>query len=148
MVSPTPKMESSEKVEQSSSSFIPEVQVRLMNLHMGNTVQVNPDIKNYCIQAREDDATEGEAWTMKPELPSSDEILGTDLLKDDEDCVELMPNRISGPWPSKSSYLRAHYELLREDAVAPLRDAVAYVRDDPQMKDSPAMSIYEKVSNS
>lgn len=141
-------MGSSEEVEQSSSSFIPEVQVRLMNLHMGNTVQVNPDIKKYCIQAREYDATEGEAWTMKPELPSSDEILGTDLLEDDEDCVELMPNRISGSWPSKDSYLRAHYELLREDAVAPLRDAVAYVRDDPQMKDSPAVSIYEKVSNS
>jgi len=146
MVSPTSKMESSE-VEQLSSSFIPETHVRLMNLHIGNTIQVNPDIKNYCFQAREAESTEGEAWTMKPELPSSDEILGTDLLDEDEDCVELMPNCINGPWPSKNSYLRAHYELLREDAVAPLRDAVAYVRDDPQMKDSPAVSIYERVSD-
>lgn len=139
-------MGSSEEVEQ-SSSFVPEAQMRLMNLHIGNIVQVNPDIKNYCIQAKDNNAPEGETWTMKPELPSSDEILGTDLLENDEDCVELMPNRIRGPWPSKDSYLRAHYELIREDAVAPLRDAVAYVRDDPQMKDSPAVSIYEKVSD-
>jgi len=137
-------MESSEEIEP-SSSFIAEANVRLMNLHMGNTVQANPEIKNYCFQAREDESPEGEAWTTKPELPSSDEILGTDLLDEDEDCVELMPNHINSPWPSKDSYLRAHYELLREDAVAPLRDAVAYVRDDPQMKDSPAVSIYEKV---
>lgn len=56
-----------------------------------------------------------------------------------------MPNHIEGPWPSKNSYLRAHYELLREDSIAPLRDAVAYVRDEPKMMDSKEVSIYDKV---
>jgi hypothetical protein len=42
-------------------------------------------------------------------------------------------------------YLSGHYELL-EDSVAPLRDAVAYVRDNPNMMDSSIMAIYEKVS--
>jgi helicase required for RNAi-mediated heterochromatin assembly 1 len=82
-------------------------------------------------------------WLQKPEIPTPEEILPA---SSDEECVELMPNRIEGPWSSKESYLRAHYELLREDAVAPLRDAVAYVRNDPQMVDSRAVSIYEKVS--
>ncbi|GFF26084.1 ATP binding protein, putative [Aspergillus udagawae] len=81
-------------------------------------------------------------WLQKPEIPTPEEILPG---SSDEECVELMPNRIEGPWSSKESYLRAHYELLREDAVAPLRDAVAYVRNDPQMMDSRAVSIYEKV---
>lgn len=137
-------MESSEEAEQ-SQSLVPEVQARLMNLHLGNTVQATPDIRDYYSQAREDDSSESETWASKSELPSSDEILGTDLPEEDADCVELMPNRISGPWPSKDSYLRAHYELLREDAVAPLRDAVAYVRDNPRMRDSQTVSIYEKV---
>lgn len=135
-------MEFGEEVDQNVS---PEVHARLMNLHIGNIVQVNPDIKNYYKEFNAEDGTKGEPWASKPELPSSDEILGTDLPEDEEDCVELMPNRIKEPWPSKDSYLRAHYELLREDAVAPLRDAVAYVRDDPRMMDSKDVSIYEKV---
>lgn len=36
-------------------------------------------------------------------------------------------------------------ESALEDAVAPLRDAVAYVRDEPSMMDSKEVSIYEKV---
>ena len=52
---------------------------------------------------------------------------------------------IEGSWPSKNSYLRAHYELLREDSIAPLRDAVAYVRDEPKMMDSKEVSIYDMV---
>lgn len=135
-------MDSAEEVDQNVS---PDVHARLMNLHIGNIVQVNPDIKKYYKEANAEYDTKDEPWASKPELPSSDEILGTDLPENDEDCVELMPNRIKEPWPSKGSYLRAHYELLREDAVAPLRDAVAYVRDDPRMMDSKDVSIYEKV---
>lgn len=123
----------------------PEAQTRLMRLHLGNIVEVNPALRDYWKEAKAEDPTENDPWASKPEIPSAAEVLGTDLPEDDEDCVELMPNRISGPWPSKSSYLRAHYELLREDAVAPLRDAVAYVRDEPNMMDSKEVSIYEKV---
>lgn len=82
-------------------------------------------------------------WQTKPELPSTEEILGTDI---PGDVVALTPNFISEPWVSKEEYLEAHYALIREDSVAPLRNAVARVRADPFMKDTPDVSIYEKVS--
>ena len=134
-------MESSDEVDHSP---LPD-HVRLMNLHIGNVVHVNPAVREYCNRARPDESAENEEWLLKPELPSSAEILGTDLPEDEGDCVQLMPNHIEGPWPSKNSYLRAHYELLREDSIAPLRDAVAYVRDEPKMMDSKEVSIYDKV---
>ncbi|KUM65699.1 hypothetical protein ACN42_g1364 [Penicillium freii] len=81
-------------------------------------------------------------WQTKPELPSIEEILGTDI---PGDVVALIPNCISEPWTSKEKYLEAHYSLIREDSVAPLRNAVARVRSDPSMKDTPDVSIYEKV---
>lgn len=46
-------------------------------------------------------------------------------------------------------YLSAHYELLREDAVRALRDAVQHVRTNPQAKEDAfngSIGIYEKVS--
>ena len=45
-------------------------------------------------------------------------------------------------------YLSAHYELLREDAVRPLREAVQQVRITPQAKEDAfqgSIGIYEKV---
>ena len=122
-----------------------QIQAGLMNMHLENTVEVNRAIRDYWKEAKSEDPITNEAWVSKPEIPSSEEILGTDLPENDEDCVELMPNHINGPWPSKESYLRAHYELLREDSVAPLRDAVAYVKEEPRMMDSKSVSIYEKV---
>lgn len=92
-------------------------------------------------------AAEGEqkSWTAKPEMPSPNEILAVDDEEDSEEVVDLMPNHISGPWPSAELYLKTHYELLREDAVAPLRDAVAYVRQNPRMRDTHGVCIYQKV---
>ncbi|CAG8900181.1 unnamed protein product [Penicillium egyptiacum] len=81
-------------------------------------------------------------WQTKPELPSTEEVLGTDI---PGDFVALTPNCISEPWASKEEYLEAHYALIREDSIAPLRNAVARVRADPFMKDTPDVSIYEKV---
>lgn len=101
----------------------------------------NPAIRKYFFQA-EQSADEGD-WLSRPEIPSSEEIIGAE--SSDDDCVELTPNNVTGPWLSKDLYLKSHYELLREDAVAPLRDAVAYVREDPQMMDSQTVAIYDKV---
>lgn len=45
--------------------------------------------------------------------------------------------------------MSAHYELLREDAVKPLRDAVGVVRANPFADEDVlpgAIGIYEKVS--
>lgn len=64
---------------------------------------------------------------------------------DENDVMNLMPNQIEGPWQSSKTYLQAHYELLREESVALLRDAVAYVRDDPRMDDTQEACIYDKV---
>jgi helicase required for RNAi-mediated heterochromatin assembly 1 len=44
---------------------------------------------------------------------------------------ELPPNKVQGPYLSNWEYLQRHYELLREDAIRPLRKAVEEVRDDP-----------------
>jgi helicase required for RNAi-mediated heterochromatin assembly 1 len=84
-----------------------------------------------------------EAWITNPGVPSSKEILAIDDIGEE---LDLMPNKISGAWESRQTYLKTQYDLLREDAVAPLRDAVAYVRHDPRMKDDQNICIYEKVS--
>ncbi|KAL4925742.1 putative DEAD box helicase involved in nonsense mediated decay [Aspergillus undulatus] len=99
------------------------------------------DISNYFSQPpAQDPDTTLEPWLLKPEVPSSDEILGSD-----EEFVDLQPNKLEGPWESKGTYLKAHYDLLREDAVAPLRDSVAIFRMNPDMNDNNSVAIYEKV---
>lgn len=105
------------------------------------TVQVNKDIKKYVIAASASGATD--SWTSKTELPSSSEIMGKD--GDDSDEVLLAPNNIHGRWVTKEQYLETHYNLLREDSIAPLRDAVAYVRQMPHLQDTSDYCIYEKV---
>lgn len=63
-----------------------------------------------------------------------------------EGMVVLRPNRISKPWESTKEYLEAHYRLLREDTVAPLRDAIAWIRTSPNMLDKKDVFVYEKAS--
>ena len=109
-------------------------------LKLTSSVPVNQDVRAYFNQTVPDGA---EAWLSKPEVPSPEEVMANDSNEDD---VMLLPNKIIGPWESKEAYLKAHYELLREDSVAPLRDAVAYFREDPHMMDSPVVAIYEKVA--
>lgn len=84
-------------------------------------------------------------FTDKREIPTQDEILTTD---DPEDLLKVPRNEVVGPWPSKLKYLYNHYELLREDAIAPLRSVVSEMRAEPHTmeKDSVEDShIYEKV---
>mgnify|MGYP001086526793 CR=1 FL=1 len=116
----------------------------VVRLLAGPPVPVNEDIRGY-FYVNDEASTDSEAWIMKPEIPTPEEVMGVDVLNDGDDSIHLAPNVVCGPWLSKEAYLRAHYELLREDAVAPLRDAVAYVREDPQMMDSGSASVYEKV---
>ncbi|KAL3493190.1 P-loop containing nucleoside triphosphate hydrolase protein [Aspergillus germanicus] len=106
-------------------------------------VKVNKDIAKYFNQphAQDPDTWTSQPWILKPEIPSSDEIVGGE----DGEFVDLEPNKIDGPWESKEAYLKAHYDLIREDAVAPLRDAVATFKCDPDMGDDKNTCIYEKV---
>ena len=91
------------------------------------------------------------SWLARREIPTSAELLGKNDDEEDgdkgdgDDELEVPVNVIQGPWPSKEDYLSAHYELLREDAVAPLRDAVAEVKAVPNMMDSQGICIYENV---
>jgi helicase required for RNAi-mediated heterochromatin assembly 1 len=103
---------------------------------------VNHEIRQYFDPNLQVHDTSG-AWQAKPELPSSEELLGT---TESEDTVSLVANRIEGAWDSKDEYLKAHYALLREDSISPLRTAVAKLRADPWMMDTQDISVYEKVS--
>ena len=61
----------------------------------------------------------------------------------------MTPNKPTGAWDSEEDYLRDQYALLREDAVRPLRDAVALVREYPRRKEadfSNQVGIYDRVS--
>lgn len=111
-------------------------------------VHANPKIREYVYKSLASD----EDWTSKSEIPTSSEIMGlegVDETDENGDCkgvIEITPNKLDGPWDSKQQYLKTHYELLREDAISPLRDAVAMVQEMPHMKDSKGVAIYDKVS--
>ena len=99
----------------------------------------DPSIREY---ERSSPATDAPAWVFRREVPTSNEINGTDKE------VEVPINMISGPWSSEGEYLQSHYELLREDAVSTLRDAVDEVRNEPAITEAESQenaAIYEKV---
>jgi helicase required for RNAi-mediated heterochromatin assembly 1 len=107
----------------------------------------NPAIRNYFAPPNLPDGVplprgQTEDWRKKSELPTTEEILGSN---DSSSDILLLPNHLSGPWPSTELYLNAHYNLIREDAVANLRDAVLYVRTYPHMSENGNIAIYEKV---
>ena len=87
------------------------------------------------------------SWHTALDIPTAAEINRID--KGNEiDCIEVPINKIVGPWKDKEEYLQDHYELLREDAVAPLRCAVEEVRANPKMLESESdehAGIYENV---
>ncbi|KAJ5832063.1 ATP binding protein [Penicillium riverlandense] len=112
---------------------------QLKKLHISHTLPpVKPAIRQYFEKADPADHD----WRNKPEFPASEEILGTATETED---VLLAPNKISGRWSSTEEYLTTHYNLVREDAVAPLRDAVTFVREDPSIMDTKDVFTYEKV---
>lgn len=113
----------------------------------------NNDIREYFHLAEKPVA--GGPWLQKPELPLPSEILreksDTDPanrpLVDLEDIVR--PHRIEGPYASNDEYLGTKYELLREDAVRPLREAIDEVRQDPYKDEAEyqnqSIGIYDPV---
>lgn len=104
-----------------------------------------------------------EEWRNLPEIPTEAEIMP----EDDEDAEQriqeenwddyqndpiydpkLPKNIIDGPWPSKKEYISAHYQILREDVVAPLRESVKYFRQHRHMNDDNDTCIYTHVGYS
>lgn len=81
-----------------------------------------------------------DSWRRLPEVPSVEELL--------RERVDLPINIIDAPYDSVDDYLEAHYELLREDAFAGLREAVGYMRQHPKTDDTQEIAIYDHVSQS
>lgn len=114
--------------------------------------RANEDIRKYYEVANKPVTGSG-SWLDKPEIPHPDEILRQEptfgtmetLISTDK---ELRPKKIDGPYGNTEDYLSTEYELLREDALRPLREAVAEVRknawkDEAQYEKS--VGIYEPV---
>jgi helicase required for RNAi-mediated heterochromatin assembly 1 len=103
---------------------------------------VNTNIRNYIFDETEP-PTASKPWLLKSEIPTSEEILNYE----DED-VQLLPNKLDRPWKTAKKYLETHYELMREDAIAPLRDAVHQFKLTPDMPDDHQLCVYLKVRRS
>ncbi|QSZ36966.1 hypothetical protein DSL72_009058 [Monilinia vaccinii-corymbosi] len=102
-----------------------------------------------------------ESWRNLPEIPTSEEILQDvswqdthspeqpldyQKLADPEEFDPRLPhNNIDGAWDSKEQYLGFHYRILREDAVAPLRQSVAEFKRNDEMSDTHDTSVYTDV---
>jgi len=60
--------------------------------------------------------------------------------------LDLPENIVDGPWDSKESYIGSHYQILREDAIAPLRLSVELVKANPGMDDDETTCVYTHAS--
>ena len=103
--------------------------------------QLNRNIRAYVAAANALPADNAKPWLFKTDVPTTEEILDHE-----EDPVVLSENKVNKPWPNQKRYLETHYELLREDAISPLRDAVHHFRKTPDMIDDSQIAIYDKAS--
>ena len=117
-------------------------------------VQPSPLIREYF----ESPSSTSTGWKAQPEVPSTKELLDIPDLSYGEfpndpsvlPSRRQLPNKISGSYSSKDDYLKTHYELLRYDAVEPLRKAVDAVRTRPfalerEHEDIRSIGIYDRV---
>jgi helicase required for RNAi-mediated heterochromatin assembly 1 len=103
-----------------------------------------------------------EAWRNLPEVPNKSEICPNvdplvskmveqeawnDYQNEPGYEMTLPDNIIVGPWTSKEDYIGAHYQILREDAIAPLRYVVSEFRQHPNMLETNDVGIYTHVSS-
>lgn len=105
------------------------------------TLALNPAVAKYVSdQAAIQADADPDDWLAVPEIPPTSEILIPD-----GSAVSLPRNKIDSPWNKPEKYLKAHFKLLREDTVSPLREAVAKFRKDPSRMDDNDTRIYEQV---
>ncbi len=111
-------------------------------------MRVNPAIREY--QKIADEPCNHDHWSGFREVPAAAEVWSAGRQGHD-DPVELEPNVVAGPYTSIGDYLERHYLLLREDAVAPLRNAVSEVQAYPHILERDSREdayVYERVSGS
>ncbi|KAH7063112.1 putative DEAD box helicase [Macrophomina phaseolina] len=82
-------------------------------------------IREYVAQANL--PVNADSWLARPEIPTADEML--DTTEPSNGVVSIAPNKTDGAWGCKEEYLETHYELLREDTIRPLREAVGRVKN-------------------
>ena len=112
-----------------------------LSAQRGPDVKLNADIRAYVQAAEAMPSSKAGRWLKQPEVPTSAEISTVN-----EGDIAFIPNKVDRPWKAEGKYLEAHYGLLREDAVSPLRDAVAEFRRNPTMMEGDkGVAIYEKV---
>lgn len=88
-----------------------------------------------------------------PEIPHASEVLRDEPASSTIETLitthtEPRPKQIGGSYQSTEDYLRTEYELLREDTLRPLSEAIAEVRKDPwkdEAKYEKDVGIYEPV---
>ncbi|KAF1970981.1 P-loop containing nucleoside triphosphate hydrolase protein [Bimuria novae-zelandiae CBS 107.79] len=117
--------------------------------------RTNNDIWKYGEDAKKPVVNAG-SWISKPEVPTASELLanyqsgfavGEQIIDLDQ---ELRPNKVVGAYESNEEYLGTQYDLLREDALRPLRQAIEEVRRNPYLDEasyssSSGIGIYEPV---
>ncbi|KAF2843206.1 P-loop containing nucleoside triphosphate hydrolase protein [Patellaria atrata CBS 101060] len=104
-----------------------------------NTAEL--EIRRYVYGQNEPKGNSRPEWESRPEIPTGTEIL-------DSGPIEVPTNIINTPWDSNEDYLRTHYELLREDAIRPLREAVSRIRTLPTSTEADmgnSIGIYDDV---
>ncbi|KAF1925842.1 P-loop containing nucleoside triphosphate hydrolase protein [Didymella exigua CBS 183.55] len=114
--------------------------------------KANDDVRKYYELACKPVAGAG-PWLEMPEIPHPREMLRQEPASGTIEALittveEPRPKKINGAYDSTEDYLRTEYELLREDALRPLCEAVAQVRkaawkDEAQYEKS--VGIYEPV---
>jgi helicase required for RNAi-mediated heterochromatin assembly 1 len=92
-------------------------------------------------------------WLSRSEIPTSDEIRDVQEAWVPRDRIDgaiiLNGNKIKGSWNSQEEYLRTHYELFREEAVRPLREAVNFLQQCPDYQEhnngGKNLGVYDRV---
>lgn len=119
--------------------------------------RLNNDIRKYFELAKK--PVRAGAWIERPEVPSPAEILpqgeksGFTNRTDGQALIDIgeriRPHEPEGAYYDNDEYLGTKYELLREDAIRPLREAVAEVRKDPYKDEAEyennSIGIYDPV---
>lgn len=108
----------------------------------------NMSIRSYVKELQNKQKTYPSSWLSSREIPTSAELQG--VVEDGENTSSILVpvNEVTRPWKSKAEYLNAHYLLLREDAVSPLRNVISELENEPNIVESDSQenaSIYEKV---
>ena len=114
--------------------------------------RTNNDILQYIHDAKKPVGSAG-PWIDQPEIPTSAEIMSfpTGFTQDPSALdSKVRPNKVEGAYDTNEEYLGTQYELLREDALRPLRRAVEAVWKSPELDEfeyppERGVGIYEPV---